>query len=284
MPIFSLWSFSFPILFFRLLLIMLVVPLTAGSGCAMDFAGLNHGQNRGGQANSVYSFVPPSLYKSDDIQVTGHIVMGSRQPVTISSASKIAMFMFEGTEGQAVSLQVSDVTIGSSEGSSTAIALYTPEHALLQTPWSVGRNGGFLDTLSLPTTGLYTLVVDPDATDTGSLTLTLHNIPPDVPGSLTINGSALTAAVNTPGQNPMLKFTGKAGQKVTIAVTNNTLCGFQVSLHSLDMISLTSFSSASCMKSFKLATQTLPATDGYLILVDPSQENQGRFTLNVTSP
>lgn len=250
----------------------------------MDFALLKNGQNHWDKANSVYSFVPPSPYRNDEVQVTGYIAMGSRQPVTISDASKVALFTFDGTAGQAVSLQVSDVTIGSSEGSSTTIALYTPERALLQTPWSVGRNGGFLDALSLPTTGLYTLVVDPATTDTGSLTFTLYNIPPDVPGSLAINGSALTAAVNTPGQNPILKFSGKAGQKVTVAVTNNTLCGFQVSLYSLDMTSLTSFSSASCMKSFKLATQTLPATDGYFILIDPSQENQGRFTLNVTSP
>ena len=284
MFIFSLWPGSFLIAFFRLFIITTVLHCTVSGTYAADFTLFKNFLNRLTQADNVSSPVPSLPYSSDEIQVSGYLAMGSRQPVMISAAAKIGLFMFAGTAGQSVSLEVSDVTIGSSDNHSTAIALYTPEQTLLQTPWSVGKNGGFLDAFTLPTTGLYTLVVDPEASDTGSLTLTLHNMPPDVPGCLAINGPALTAAVSTPGQNPTLKFSGKAGQQITVAVTNNTLCGVQVSLYSLNMTPLTSFFAPSCMKSFKLATQTLPTTDGYLIRVDPPQEKQGRFTLNITSP
>ncbi|MGH7965641.1 MAG: hypothetical protein ACRERD_28140 [Candidatus Binatia bacterium] len=253
-------------------------------GCAIDLVSTGRNQHHPNAAGNGDFSVPPLPYTIDDVQVTGDLVMGSRQPVTISTVAKVALLRFAGTQGQQVSMQISDITLGSLEGHSTAIALYTPERTPLQTPWSVGSHGGFIDALSLPTTGMYTLVVDPDTTDVGSLTLTLHNLPPDVPGSLALNGPALTTAVSVPGQNPVLRFSGTAGQQVTVTVTNNTLCGVQVFLYGPDMIRLDSFSTDSCVKSFNLATQTLPVTGAYLIVIDPSQENLGSFTLSATSP
>ena len=45
-------------------------------------------------------------------------------------------------------------------------------------PVPFGRNGGFIDTKTLPQDGIYRIVVDPAGNDVGSLTLTLYDVPP----------------------------------------------------------------------------------------------------------
>ena len=62
---------------------------------------------------------------------------------------------------------------------------------------TAGTFGGFLDTTTLPTSGAYTILVDPQGSGTGGVTLTLYDVPVPGPGPATSrarNGAALAVA------------------------------------------------------------------------------------------
>ena len=100
-----------------------------------------------------------------------------------------ASLSFDGTAGQRVSLEITDVTIGTSTCCSTRVSILRPDGRSLATV-TVGTNGGFLDATALPSAGTYTVLVDPQSTNVGSATLTLHDVPPDATGSVTAGGPA----------------------------------------------------------------------------------------------
>lgn len=54
-------------------------------------------------------FVVPGGSTSN-VLVTGRMAIGESRPVTIGTAGKQAMLLFDGTAGQKVSLSISDVT------------------------------------------------------------------------------------------------------------------------------------------------------------------------------
>jgi hypothetical protein len=118
--------------------------------------------------------------------------------------------------------------------------------------------------------------------DTGSLTLTLYDVPADQSTTLTIGGGPATLATNTPGQNAQAMFSGTSGQQVTVHVTGNTMGSVTVKLLKPDSSQLTSVLSSG--SSFNLPTQTLPTTGTYTIAIDPSGTNVGSITVSVTNP
>lgn len=142
-------------------------------------------------------------------------------------------------------------------------------------------SGIFIEPQTLPTTGTYTVLIDPSGGATGSATTTIYNIV-DGAGSLTINGAAVNVPITSPGMNATLMFSGTASQQATVRVTSNTMSCTTVTLFKPDGTSLTSV--FSCSGSFNLATQTLPVTGAYSIKVDPNGAATGSLNLSVTNP
>src|SRR5947208_16629512 len=70
------------------------------------------------------------------------------------------------------------------------------------------------DVRVLPTTGVYTVTVDPGGTTAGSATLTLYNVPPDATASIVAGGSPVTVTTTTPGQNARVTFAGSDRKRV----------------------------------------------------------------------
>src|SRR5207247_2468297 len=81
----------------------------------------------------------------------------------------------------------------------------------------ISNFAAFLDPVSLATTGTYTVMVDPDTTNTGVASVTLYDVPADSTGSVAINGAATPVALAT-GQNGSLTFAGNQNQQVTVHV------------------------------------------------------------------
>jgi hypothetical protein len=59
------------------------------------------------------------------------------------------------------------------------------------------------------------IAVDPNGSNTGSVTLTLYNVV-DVTGSITAGGSSAAVTTTTPGQMGRLTFTGTLGDRVSL--------------------------------------------------------------------
>jgi hypothetical protein len=140
--------------------------------------------------------------------ITGSIVAGG-SAVTVNNigVGQSAVLSFSGVANQRVSLNITGVTL-SGNGILT-VRIRKPDGTTLVTT-SVNNSGGFIDLQTLPTTGTYTILVDPNSFNTASATLALYDVPADASQSTTINASAVNLSTTTPGQNAFRNFPGYA--------------------------------------------------------------------------
>ena len=142
-------------------------------------------------------------------EVSGTIAVdGSALSLTLARVGQIGRVTFSASVGQRLNLAVTNATL------STALTILKPDG----TNWitaSVG-NGSVVDTAPAPTTGTYTIVLDPAAASTGSLTLTLSA---EIVGSITMDGSPVSVSTTRPGQKARLTFSGTANQRVSLNIT-----------------------------------------------------------------
>jgi hypothetical protein len=191
-----------------------------------------------------------------------------------------ARLTFAGSAGQRVSLKLTGVTIGTSTCCGAKVSITSPDGTTLVVPAYVGTSGGFLDAKTLPASGTYAILLDPQGTASGSATLTLYDVPPDAGGTIVPGGAAVTTSTSVPGQNARLTFAGSAGQAITLQVSGLTVPLAKVSVAKPDgtyVIVPTYVTSSG-----RTFTASLPAGGTYTILVDPDGAYTGSATVKLT--
>lgn len=224
------------------------------------------GANTGSLTITTYD-VPPDV--SGTIQANGQLTN-----VTIQTPGQNGMLTFSGTSGQRVFVHV-----GTSAPYGT-VALLNPDGSTLGSANS-GIAAAFIDTRTLGSTGGHSISINPTGYNTGTVKVTLYDVPAETAGALTVGGPSLARSFAV-GQNGTVTFTGTSGQQVTVRLTANSMGSVAVRLKRADGTLLTSTTSWS--STFNLATQTLPATETYTIEIDPQQWNAGNITVAVTTP
>ena len=222
-----------------------------------------------GSATQVYPIVPG----------------GDPVTVTTTAPEENARLAFDGAAGQRISLKLTNVTIGTSGFASAKVSILNPDGGSLLAPTYFGTSGGFVDTKTLAVEGRYTIIIDPQSSATGSVTLTLYDVPPDVSASISAGGPNVTVAAEVPGQNARLTFTGAAGQRISLKLTNVTIgtSGFssaKVSILKPDgstLVAPTYFGTGGGFVDLK----TLPVAGTYLLLIDPQSNAVGEATLTL---
>ncbi|HEX3251331.1 MAG TPA: PPC domain-containing protein, partial [Pyrinomonadaceae bacterium] len=214
--------------------------------------------------------------------VLGSIVVGGNAvTVTTTSAGQNALVSFDGNAGQRVSLKISGVSLTGGNGY-VDVSIKKPDGTVLASSNYTTSSGGFIDVSTLPVTGTYTILVDPQESNVGSVTLTLYEVPPDTTGSITPGGAAVTVTTTTPGQNATLTFNGTAGQRVALVLTNSTYSGCLAVNDAIKKPDGTNLVSAYlCSASGYLDTVVLPVSGTYTILIDPVGTNVGSQTLTL---
>jgi subtilisin family serine protease len=200
---------------------------------------------------------------------------GPAVTVTTRAVDENARLKFDGQAGQRVSLKLSSVTM-----SAAYVSILKADGTPLGGNVYVSIFGGFLETRTLPATGSYTILVDPQGIATGSMTLNLYDVPADVSGTMTPGGASFAAAIGTPGQNARLTFSGQAGQRVSLKLSPVTIANSYVSILNPDGTTLGGSVYVSSFGGF-LDTRTLTATGTYTILVDPQDSAIGSMTLSL---
>jgi YD repeat-containing protein len=230
-------------------------------------------------------FIAPTPYVGSEVEDTARMSIGGSHTLTVSTPGKIAMVIFEGVAGQRISMMMGPVT-----ANDCVIKFYNPDYSPLRAdgafvPW--GSNQSFLEPFTLPVTGTYTILVDPNTTTIGSVPLKIYDVPPDVTDSISIGGSTLTAANTVPGQNVILSFTGTQGQEVSLRGTGASVDGL-LSIRKPDGTTL-AFAPGGFQFGF-IDKQTLPVSGTYTILVDFSFQTVSSLNIalydatDVTSP
>ncbi|MBI4940358.1 MAG: hypothetical protein HY830_06405 [Actinobacteria bacterium] len=173
--------------------------------------------------------------------LTSALTVGKQETVTFDSAGDVRRLTFKGTAGQRVLVEVSARTVGTRMRmiSETGLVI-TDDSSFLDVP--------YVELGILPSSGTWTLELDPTGTDVGTVTLTVGLVRDPV---RTIEVGARVTSSFTKGQNPLFRFQVRAGQRIGVAFpTVSTSSGGTVqarllrpdgSLAWFDNISSTSF-------------------------------------------
>lgn len=184
---------------------------------------------------------------------------------------------FDGTAGQKVYIAISSTL----PDSCAELVLRDPSGQQIGASCII-NGGGLIDTVTLPDTGTYTIVITPVGTATGHTTLRWY-YPVDRHTTISIDGAATSLAVDIPGSVGTLTFTGTAGQIVFADVPSSTLpdmCGV------LWLIgpSGSPLSSGCVINGAGLIDRTvLPATGSYTLRLDPAGPVIGSVQVRLTS-
>src|SRR5205823_3496566 len=130
---------------------------------------------------------------------------------------------FQGTSGQRISVNYTNVAMSNASFYYLHTWLVKPDGPLQVPSREFGNGGTFVDTTVLPSSGSYSIVVDPEAARTGTLTITAYDVPADVGGTLT-PVSAAASALTTLSLHDALPisptFQGTSGQRISVNYTN----------------------------------------------------------------
>jgi hypothetical protein len=204
---------------------------------------------------------------------------GAAVTLDLSRSGRNARLPFDGTSGQQVSVGLSGVSVGTSSCCGSKVSISKPDGSTLLAAFDVGTSGNGSNTVTLPVSGTYSIYVDPNGANAGSMTVTLSE---DLTAPITINGPAVTLQFNRVGQNALVSFSATTGQQVTVRITNNLMGSVTVKLLKPDGTQVTTSTSSSA--NFNLSTQTVSNTGTYKIVIDPNTINIQSLGISVTSP
>jgi large repetitive protein len=235
------------------------------------------GTATGGATVTLYD-VPPDLLGSIEPG-------GDPATATTTVPGQNARLTFTGVAGRQVSLKLTDVTVGSSATGSGKISILKPDGSTLVAPTWFGTSGGFVDAKTLPVSGLYTTLLDPQSNAVGSTTVTLYDVPPDATATIVPGGAPVSVETTGPGQDAYLSFDGVAGGRVSVKLTNVTIgssccSSAKVSLLRPDGTTLVAPAYFGTNGGF-VDAKTLPVTGTYRIFLDPQSAAIGSATVTL---
>jgi len=210
----------------------------------------------------------------------GTMTVGTSNTVTINALGQNARLAFSGTAGQQVNVQVSNSTFTGGCWS-LILSILKPDGTVLNSANTCGSGDVDLSFVTLPVTGTYTALVDPQGVGTGSVLVTLSM---DQIGPISVNTSQ-TITINTPGQNAQLTFSGTVDQQVNIQVTNSTLTGgcWSLTLKLLKPDGTVLNSASACGSgNVSLSSIVLPVTGTYTVVIDPQGGRLGSVLLTLS--
>ena len=217
--------------------------------------------------------------------------------VTLGAPNMEGYLVFDGVAGQRMTLYGSNSTMTNVSGCNVKVTVWNPDTTKLSPPvdtcfdgtgW-VDPHAGFIEPMTLPVTGTYLIKIDPTLTASGSLTLRLYTVPPDVLTTITPGGAPVTVSLVKPGHNAYLTFAGTAGQRVSVKGANNTIIGhmWPVACDVWVLIRRPNLSllnaPGTCMDTNPPFTDTLtlPDTGTYRLDVDPDTIAMGSLTVTL---
>jgi hypothetical protein len=206
----------------------------------------------------------------------GVALTGTEWTLNIAAANGTATAQFDASAGQRAFI---DVLASSLPNQCGVLSVAGPTGDVLGSG-CIADGRGYVDGLTLPFTGKYTITLDPQGTAVGQARIRLY-VGKDQTGTLTVDGPATPVKLDLPGTVFRLTFTGSAGQKVFLDATNSSLpdqCGALV-LRGPDDQAV----AAGCLLqgSGFIDGTVLPATGTYTVVVDPGDRAVGSLDLAI---
>lgn len=276
--------------------------------------------NTNGSVNSSSNF-----FVTGNVEFSSNIVFGEAKPFMFAQPppfpaqmTNVGILTFDGIANQRISLTVEDLLSCLTSGN-TNLPPYQYGQISIISPTGAGittvpiRNYWFnypptyappspiptqpvgfawAETLVLPATGKYTILIDPTdnayAFCTGNpvgfgATVRLFDVTPDISGTITASGQPLPVNFAVPGQNAIFTFSGLNGQRICLqgAQDVSTLINTNVKLFAPGAYPNGAPLVPTLVDTFFLDTTTLTANGTYTILLDPQLNKTRALTVNL---
>jgi hypothetical protein len=232
--------------------------------------------------------IDPQAIATGSVDVTAYVYTNPT-PYTATLGTPLTVTTIPGQNAQITftaaakeSFQFSGVTAGTSSISGVNATLSTGSTTVKT--FSFGNSGTYVDAMNLTAGATYKLLLDPQGSNSGSITATIYSVPADAAFSGTVGGSATAVTTTVPGQNATMTFTGTAGHSLSMWINGNTI-GSPTSFPTA--VTLTSPSSAT-VSTFNLYAHdtmvepvVLPATGTYTLSFNPSSNYTGTFNITL---
>ena len=214
--------------------------------------------------------------------VTGSVAAGVVKHVSIATPGQNSVLTYAGTSGQRITVDVTNVTLGTTECCNAKIRITRPDGSSLLTALEFGTLGTYVDTKVLNATGTYKIWIDPIDESVGDLDLLLRLVPADAAvtsGALTPGGTSVSVTTTAPGQSGRVSFSATAGQRFAFKLVSfgPSFCPVKISVLRPDG---TTFKSPECSPDDSFFdTKALGGAGTYKIVVDPQGNAVGTANL-----
>jgi hypothetical protein len=195
---------------------------------------------------------------------------GPSVAVAVNSAGGTSRATFTATAGQRVAVRATNTSILAGK-----IRLQDSSGTVLRSS-GLNTGGAWLDMVTLSADDTYSIVVDANATYTGSTTLTLYNVPADPTAALT-SGNPGTLTTTTPGQNASFTFNGTAGWNLSLRLSSVSTPVLNIIVKNPDGTTL--MPALGVVGSKWIEPLDLAQTGTYTIKIDPQSFAKGSQTL-----
>ncbi len=194
----------------------------------------------------------------------------STQSVAVNTAGTIGLMLFEGSEGQTVTIAANNSSFGSCN-----LLLIDPMGTQISNIGCTGSNNS-LGPVTLAYTGTYSIGIDPHGT-TGAVSVNVNAFS-SVTGVLQFDVPS-TIAIAYPSQMAKYTFGGVAGQVIDFAETGHTF-------HSCWITTIlnpdgSSLNNGTWCGDSTTGNLTLPMSGTYTVLINPGSQN-GSFVATLT--
>jgi hypothetical protein len=204
--------------------------------------------------------------------LSGSITPGTPLTVTTTAPGQNATYTFNGVINTRVSLDLTGVTI-----QDLKVRVVKPDGTNLIVK-TVGTSGGFAEPVKLPVGGTYKVVVDPQSSFYGSVTVGVYVVPADTTGTMTL-GTPLTITTTVPGQNATRTFTGTSGHRLSFKFSGVTMASVKVIVKGPGANPPTVMQRTFGVDGDFVEPVTLSATGTYTVTIDPQGASTGSVTL-----
>jgi YD repeat-containing protein len=209
------------------------------------------------------------------VPTTGTLAVGQNASLTFSA-----------TSGQKLSFNLSSSTIGTSyTACSLTVTGPSPSTTQITNGYCGTGNSGFVDAVTIPSTGTYTININPQGTATGSISVSINNDQDVTTPTISIDGGAVATGSTAPGQDVRLSFTPNSSQpRIFVQATGVTNPSATLNLwNGTSTQAHTSISNSPSGQTFYIDTQSVTANQQYQLWVQHYLANYGNETLQITT-
>jgi hypothetical protein len=209
------------------------------------------------------------------VNQTAAMTAGTNAAVSLSTPGQVFVGSFAGTAGTEADVITSSWSIPNC----AAVNLRNPDGSVLVGQGVCGAT--FLAAVHLPTTGTYTIEIDPAGNGTGTANVEFVN-PVNQAPKLKLNGAATSVSLPVSGAIFAGTLSAAAGNEVTVTVSGASFGGMCWQLQIVDPLGNSLDSTVSCTAATGLSAVGLPRAGTYLVEIVPSGNVTGTATLTVT--